>query len=201
MYATTNFDWPLIRKMYEKGLAPGKIVKQLSPAPSRQAVAQRAKKEGWTRVLVSVAGDKEDCTPAALTQQFGKDTPESRAQVIDSLSKGVSLAVASRIVGVHPDTLLAWRKGDPDFSVAVDAARAAFLTRHHANIDKAGDRDWRASSYLLERQDETRRQFAVGTSDPSGLVIVLNIERDRPLAGRDDMERDAIEAEYAEVAQ
>ena len=185
MYASDTYDWPMIRALYEKGVKVAQIPKQVSASPTRQAIAQRAKREGWKVALVS----REDLPPA-LTQSFGRDTPETRAQVIDAIRNGVSESVAASLVGVHRNTLGNWKKQDVAFCAAIDSARAAFINRHHANIDKAGERDWRASAYVLERQAETREQFNPANAGSGGISIVLNIVRD--VEGPDSLERDSI---------
>ena len=46
-----------------------------------------------------------------------KRTPEIERVILEALSVGCSLANAARIAGIDADTLLLWRKKDPDFSV------------------------------------------------------------------------------------
>jgi len=189
MYAGKTFDWPLIRSMYERGMSAAEITRNVDPAPTRQAINQKAKRQGWGKVIVK---GNRDNLPAALVSNFNKDTPEVRTKVLELISTGCSQAVAARAVGVDPTTLTRWKGSDADFANAVEASRAAFLARHHANIDKAGERDWRASSYLLERQDETKGQYSPKVEGHGGITVVLNIHRD-------EEEQDAIDGEYERI--
>lgn len=167
-----QFDWPTIRAAYERGLTPTEIVSTLPDCPSRQAVEKRAKKEGWQ--VAKLPNQAPD------TQLTGKDA--TRAVVLQKVRSGVPLGIAARAAGIHPNTLKNWRDDDVEFGEAVQAARAAFLARKIQQIDEAGERDWKAASYLVERASETRDEYSQSKSD-GGLTIVLQIDRSQEPRG------------------
>lgn len=161
-----QFDWPAIRAAAERGLTPTEIANTLPDSPSRQAIEKRMKREGWeVATLPNQAPD---------TQLTGTDA--TRAVVLQKVRSGVPLGIAARAAGIHPNTLKNWRDDDVTFGEAVQAARAAFLARKIAQVDEAGERDWKAASYLIERAPETRDEFGATKSDNS-LTIVLQIDR------------------------
>lgn len=153
-----TYDWPQIRALYERGVSPVEIARQVPESPSRQAIAKRALREGWT-----VAQSDTDCIAAP------------RDIVVAKIREGATKTMAAAAAGISRDTLHAWLH-DPTFSARVESAKAAFLTEHIGNIHEAGKRDWKASAYLLERAPETRDQFSQ-KQDAGGITIVLALDR------------------------
>jgi hypothetical protein len=81
-----------------------------------------------------------------------KRTPEIRERVLEGLRLGMSLDSASKYAGLHYDTLNEWRKADPDFSDAVEKARAVMEATMLALIQKSAvGGSWQAAAWKLER--------------------------------------------------
>lgn len=154
-----EFDWPAIRAGYERGISPVELARSIPESPSRQAIEKRAKKEGW-----EVAQRADESLPAT-----------ERDIVLQYIRNGATNKLAAAAAGISGSTLTRWLQDD-EFSALVQAARAAHLTKHIGNIDSAGERDWKASAYILERATETKDQFSQH-KDSGGLTIVLNIDR------------------------
>ncbi len=163
---TKQFDWPAIRAGYERGMSPTEIAKTIPESPSRQAIEKRAKREGWE---VAKLPDQ-----APGTELTGKDA--TKAVVLQKIRSGVPLGVAAKAAGIHDNTLRNWRNDDVAFGEAVQAARAAFIARKIEQVDEAGERDWKAAAYVLERSPETRDQYG-HKQDSGGVTVVLNINR------------------------
>src|SRR5436190_9865073 len=93
-----------------------------------------------------------------------KLTDEVEAKILRAIRAGNDMTVAARYAGVHPSTFHAWmRQGDPQgadrrharqrrFRENVEQARAESEVHSVTVIAKAGDRQWRARAFLLERR-------------------------------------------------
>lgn len=167
-----QFDWPTIRSSYERGVSPTEIAQTLPDCPSRQAIEKRAKKEGWAVAKLPETHD--------LTTNEGQ-----KAVILSKVRSGAPLGLAARAAGITDRTLRNWRADDSAFAEMLEASRAAFLTTNIERIHEAGERDWKAAAYLVERASETRETFSQSKTD-GGLQIVLQIVRE---------ERPAIEHE------
>jgi hypothetical protein len=92
-----------------------------------------------------------------------KLTDEVEAKILKAIRTGNYLVVAARYAGVHPGTVHRWIKlGDPEgrerrnarcrrFRERVEQARAEAEVRHVSLVTKAGERQWRAAAFMLER--------------------------------------------------
>ena len=81
-----------------------------------------------------------------------KATPETIKKILDNISKGLSEGDAAYMADIDQDTLTFWKKASPDFSDAIIKARSEFKGRNIQNIAKAGEAEWKASAWLLERK-------------------------------------------------
>ncbi len=161
-----TFDWPLIRAGYERGLTPNELADTIPNSPTRQAIAKRAAKEGWQVARLP------DNTPATVLE----GDAATKAVILQNVRNGVGLGIAAQAAGVHENTLYNWRQSDVAFGEAILAARAAFIQTNIKRVNDAGERDWKAASYLLERSPETKDQFSQ-KSEGGGTTIVLKIDR------------------------
>ena len=179
---------------------------------SRQAIAKRAKREGWLdsqvvmqsarknaehltglkvairRPRVAVQPEKVQpvanvqpsatvsATNAGLVQKFKKDTPEVRNAILGLLKDGVPKLHAAQAVGVHENTLNRWLNDDSGFSAEVRAAESAAVALRVQRIGKAGEKDWRADSWYLERTQKAT--FGSDAGKGGGLAVQINIMRD-----------------------
>jgi hypothetical protein len=182
---------------------------------SRQAIAKRAKREGWLdsqavmqsarknaehltglkvairrpRVAVQpvqpekvqpVANVQPSATVSATNaghvQKFNKDTPEVRNAIIGLLRDGVPKTHAAQASGVSLDAFNAWVSRDADFAGLVRAAESAAVSLRVQRIGKAGEKDWRADSWYLERTQKAT--FGADAGKGGGLAVQINIMRD-----------------------
>ena len=123
---------------------------------SRQAIQKRAKKEGWEQdgwlaqaqqTPTAKAVAKPETNSAKIIASLGKRTPENAAELCRLIERGVPHTVAAEAVGMHRDTLKAWRNEDAEFDAMVAAARNQSIARKIKRVDEAGERgDWKADS-------------------------------------------------------
>ena len=101
-----------------------------------------------------------------------KRTDETDALILKALGVGCSMSNASKLAGVDPDTLAAWRKADDTFSVACEKAAANASFRLAAKLfNKAEDGDTTSLIFWLKcRAPEFREPKEAppdeGTSEP-----------------------------------
>lgn len=186
-------NWDAIRQRYEAGETPYAIHKS-GVGVSKQAIQQRVEKHGWvqtqgsrnvaTRQATHMAQAASLASSARAPVQFkgwwGKDTPETRAFVIDAIDRGATQKLAAQAAGVHENTLLNWKSNDPEFAAQIEAARSHHAIEHIGVIDHAGreTKDWKASAHLLSKNPLTKAEFG-DTAKAGGPVInvVLNVAR------------------------
>lgn len=94
-----------------------------------------------------------------------KLTPEVGEKIIELLKRGNFRETACAAAGVHPKTLREWMRRGRDgeepyaeFSERMDAAESAGEARHVRVIEEAGEKDWRASAFILARRWAARWQ-------------------------------------------
>lgn len=89
-----------------------------------------------------------------------KLTPEVQEQICQAVRAGNYLDIAASLVGINRRTLHDWlRRGARaksgiyrDFSHAVEKALAQAEARDVLRIDKAGEKNWQAIAWKLERR-------------------------------------------------
>ena len=109
-----------------------------------------------------------------------KLTGERQQKILDALRAGNYLETAARYAGVHRDTLNEWRKKFPDFSDAVDEARAAAEAKNVAIVQRAAELHWQAAAWWLERSFPERygRRERREIANADGPIRV-EVERER----------------------
>jgi hypothetical protein len=111
-------------------------------------------------------------------------TPEVQESVCQALRAGAHMEQAATYAGVHRATVYRWlARGEADdapqrfrdFAAAVREAEAGFEIASLALIARAGDEDWRARAWLVERRHPRRwgRRKALELSGPDGEPIQL----------------------------
>lgn len=178
MVDTPGVNWIAIKASWESGTTSYQLAKDYPI--TRQAIDKRAKAEGWSRD----AGFQQPggwlgvaCQTNIIDEPRVGATPELLAGVLEAVSQGGTQEIAARAAGISPDTLRRWCERDKSLANAIDAAKSQRALKRMQNIDKAGDRgDWKASAYLLERDDLTKASF--GGHSSGGVTIVLNIPRE-----------------------
>ena len=89
-----------------------------------------------------------------------KLTPETEARILGAVRCGVSQKIACEAAGVGVSTLTTWKRiaNDPDappeyqeFAKGLKRARQEGIVARVALVQKAAQSDWRAATWLLER--------------------------------------------------
>ena len=191
-------NWIAMKAEWEGGKTSYRLSQEYPV--TRQAIDKRAKKEGWSRD----AGNQQPGGWLAVAEQTNiideprvGATPEKLAGILEALSAGGTQEIACRANGISPDTFRRWCERDKALAHAVDAAKSQRALKRIGNIEKAGDRgDWKASAYLLERDEQTKGSFG-GHTGSGGITIVLNIPREPETiieGAAIEIPRDAIDA-------
>ena len=163
--------WDAIQLRFVQGENPNAISRSLSGRPTKQGIAKRAKKEGWEQ-LPTVAPKHFELSP----EQLGRDTPANRQKVLDMLAESVPYSIAARSIGVHPNTLLDWRKKDAQFAIQCETARGNAHADCVTSVYQARSKDWKAGKYILETAAETREDYnPANQKEP--VEVIINIDR------------------------
>lgn len=133
-----------------------------------------------------------------------KLTPETRDRILALIKAGNYRETAAAAVGIRGDTLREWlRRGAreegtiySDFAELMDQAEAEAEARDVALIGKAGQEDWRALAWRLERRGKerwrtsTEHEHTGARGGPIELMTVVSAiakaEKGRGDAGSDD---------------
>ena len=176
-----TYDWPLIRRMYTDGQSAYAIAK-IEGMPTKQAIQARAKREQWNGVTAI-----SQVIPPLPTTRQDKVTPELVSRVLDHLRNGSTIALACAREGIADGYLRELRKEEPALDSMVRQAQSEFVSRKAREIDTAGERDWKASAWLLERhplaRDELKPRETKG--DNQGLTVVINVDRAKATVSED----------------
>lgn len=80
-----------------------------------------------------------------------KYTEQRVERILQAIRDGNYMETAARLAGIAPSTLYEWRNEFPDFSEAVETARAEAEERNIATIQAAAPQQWQAAAWWLER--------------------------------------------------
>lgn len=80
-----------------------------------------------------------------------KASPATLAIILNAVSEGLTQREASTLAGISEDTLSLWKQ-DSDFSEQIRQKQIENKRRHINVINKASERDWKASAWWLERK-------------------------------------------------
>lgn len=108
-----------------------------------------------------------------------KRTPETEEIILSGIRTGLHPVTAAKIAGISRATFDRWRKDEPGFEQAIEAAEAAFERQNLGYVTKWGSRSWKASAWALERRfpDRWGAKLAVGgTGEP----VKVHVVRDAP---------------------
>ena len=101
---------------------------------------------------------------------------DKRAAVLELLAEGVPKAHAAPVAGISEATLHRWMNEDERFKSDVRAAESAAVALRVQRIGRAGEKDWRADSWYLERTQ--RATFGSDAHKGGGVAVQINIVRD-----------------------
>ena len=187
-------NWERIRQRYEAGESANAIAKTVEV--SKQAILKHVKAKGWKQSQLGVNNLKRQAAdnralatmatqgraPIAFQHWWGKDTPESRAKILDALDKGATYELAAKAAGLSRMTLHDWRRKDPDFAEACEAAKANHVVEHVGVIDDAGreTRDWKASAHMLAKNPLTKAEWGEAKGGGPSITVNLSVDRGHP---------------------
>jgi hypothetical protein len=197
-YQPAQVDWAEIEQRIKAGESFNAVSKDYSV--SRQAIQKRCSKEGWvehTPVTTAVRRQlrkrnqlQPDVQPSEVALQpmasmqpvavaepsaavMARDDKQGAA--LELLRDGVPRKHAAQGAGVSESTLLRWINDDEGFGAEVRAAESAAVALRVRRIGKAGEKDWRADSWYLERTQ--RAEFGSDSQKGGGVAVQINIER------------------------
>jgi hypothetical protein len=81
-----------------------------------------------------------------------KRCKEIEERLFKALSQGAPYSLACGAAGIHLDTFIAWRRANPAFQAEVDRIEAECALRRLRAIERAGQENWSAHAWLLERR-------------------------------------------------
>ena len=161
-------DWAIVRQRFEAGESANSI--GLDIGVTRQAIFKRAKKGAWREqgALKPIESHQ--------TGARGLASPTRMNGVIEAVERGLTLAQAAAIIGVHRNTVRHWREGNEYFADAVEAAEARRIETQLNNMLTAARTDWRASHQLLRAFD---KRFSDARGDGHAPTVTVHIGSDR----------------------
>ena len=194
-YQPAQVDWPEIQQRIQAGESFNAVSKDYEV--SRQAIQKRCQREGWIehtpvttairrqlRKRNQVQPDEVAMQPVATLQPQAVAEPsaavmardDKQGAALELLRDGVPRKHAAQIVGIGASTLLRWINDDEVFGAEVRAAESAAVALRVRRIGRAGERDWRADSWFLERTQ--RDSFGSDNAKGGAVNVQINIERD-----------------------
>lgn len=199
-------DWNRIRTRYEQGDSARAIARDSTEAGakiSHTAINKRARREGWKR-------PDEDGNPATAAARylemprddqhrpvmFNKDTPATRAAILQDIESGLTLKLACQHAGVSIESAERWKEADGDFAAEIARAEARKVNRRLSRIEEAGKRgDWKADAWLVERSPESKPEFGNANERNAGfgqINVILNVPVPEPVVMPETIEARAI---------
>jgi hypothetical protein len=175
-----KYDWAAIRLRYMRGDTPYSISRDLGGRPSKAGIAKRAKLEDWTQANSDTLTTAQNLpiVRRASGSSLGKRTPENLVLILEALSMGATEKVAAGIAGIDPKTLTRWKQEDPKLAMEIHARRSQKAAELIQSIGTAAKKDWKAASWMLERNPATRSEFSKILREKPMPKIFLNIVRE-----------------------
>ena len=190
-FQPAQVDWDEIRERVQAGEGFTSVANDYDV--SRQAIQKRCKKEEWvskqprTMAVRRALRQRNQATPpvqpaqpvavaVAQPSQPLMVREDKRAAIIELLGDGVPKVHAAAVAGVSEATLHRWISEDDKFKSEIRAAESAAVALRVQRIGKAGEKDWRADSWYLERTQKAT--FGSDAGKSGGLAVQINIMRD-----------------------
>ena len=196
-----GLPWPTIQARYAAGESASALAKELGC--SRQAIAKRAKKEGWwdfDRIASPAPETKSDpVTPEPVTPQttepvtspavpiivtkgrskspldrYGLRTTENAELAVRLATEGKTYVMIAARLGMSPSALKAWRDDDSAFDTALQDAMGVYVGDRMDDVTKAARRgDAKAAQWAIERHPLTRDELGSGRGGSGGMTVVV----------------------------
>jgi hypothetical protein len=193
-------DWLDIHRRFANSETPHAISKALKAkgAPiSRHAIEKRAKKNGWqpgvqpethlaalaTQTAEIIEKVKNDPDGASIGERrialFSDRSPQLASEILTLIGCGFTLPDIAKLCNQPESTLRLWVKDDTKFAAEFERVRVRAVAEQINRIHKAGESDWKANAWLLERSPLTRDRFTGVASRGSGpaVQVVVNVPR------------------------
>ncbi len=103
------------------------------------------------KLLVIVEKGEKTTMKSNLLKGKNKATPKTVEVILSAISEGLTQREAATLAGISEDTLSLWKQ-DSDFSEQIRQKQIENKRRHINVINKASERDWKASAWMLERK-------------------------------------------------
>ena len=112
------------------------------------------------------------------TGRSRRGRPTLEAAILDAIRSGCSIEAACQSAGVSRATFYRWRDQDEAFGDQVDKAIAESEVRLVRSIEAAGQSDWRASAWLLERRFShwSKREAALPVQVAAPVEVIVRRE-------------------------
>jgi hypothetical protein len=81
-----------------------------------------------------------------------KKTPELVNELLKLVATGAPYSICAASVGLHPDTLMDWKREDSEFAAQVEKAAAKSALRLLGKIEKHGEDNFQSLAWILERR-------------------------------------------------
>lgn len=168
--AKVGVPWDEIKARFEAGETASKLQHEYDV--TRQAITQRARKEGWDKTKVPTHPEASK----ALRRYWGRRTNANADIICQALSVGMPPRQAVRKVGMAIETYDAWRDEDSSFCQKTDEAIARWSESKYAQVNQAGD--WKAASEMLSRHPVTKDDWgAISGGGAGGINVIINVPR------------------------
>lgn len=173
---TDKIDWPVIKVRYQSGESLGQISRSLDGRPTKQAIGQRAKREGWERIEPA-----ETLKRLPVKSSAWELLKPEQQLVIEAFALGArTIEEAAARACVSQSTIQRWKK-DEDFGRLCQAARLQARDELVSKVKDFGSHEWRPNAWLLERlwKDEFGATQAVVHGNTFNVLGSINLGIDR----------------------
>jgi len=112
-------------------------------------------------------------------EKKGKYNEANVNKILQLIRAGNTYKTAHLSAGVASSTFYEWLNDKPEFKEAVEQAEQDAIIELLKCIKSAGDRDWRANAWILERrsQEYNKQEKVDVTSKDEKIEFTINIKR------------------------
>ena len=106
----------------------------------------------------------------------GKYNYKIANRLVQAVSSGMSQRNASKLIGISEDTFSRWKREHKEFADKLEASSQMFLAKNLEIIQKAGERSWQASAWLVERTFPQEYSPKLTQDITSNQPVVVNVD-------------------------